>query len=1746
MKKNYALVLIAFLCLTVSGFGQGSESFTNVTAPAGSYGNGSYTGDNGLTWTYNGARTVTNTYNITGTTIGFGTSGTRNVSATSDANGVGDLTYSVSRYFTGGTAANRSIEVYVNGTLYDSYTLAAEGPIYTRTFTANETGAVLIEFRSTGSRQIVIDDVSWTGAITTDLVVSGTPTDHGASCVAVAATTVQYTITNIAAIPALNVAVSSDNAEFAVSNLSSTTIAPSGTATYDVTFTPATVGAKSATITASSTTASGTTSDLTGTGITTPAITTQPTNQTVVASNTATFNVTANDAFSYQWQVDTGAGFNNVTGGTGATTDSYTTVATTVPMDGNQYRCIITNSCGSVNSSAATLTVTAIADVVITEIMYNPPGTNDYEWIEICNLNGAPEDISNYTIDVNGTTRFTFPASTSIPANSCITVLLGHLVSSPAPECPFTPDYSNPIGNTNILTNGGATITLESPSDDIADSVFYDDADSNPTDGNGSSFHVIDATLDNSDTDTNWQAVLTGGSPGDNTLVSPCTAPELQLVDASNTDRACGFTMNFGSQATTFDTDVTFDIDNDGSSDLTITSLVITGANSGDFSIVSPATPFTVTAGNTQTVIVRFTPSAIGSRNATLTINNNDTDESACTVVLQGTGTNPVPEINVEGDIGTFPDIADGDTTPSGTDNTLFAAQFIGSSQEKTFRIQNIGTAVLNISNVSVGGTNPGDFTISIAPASTVATSGLTIFEVSFSPLAAGVREADITITNNDADEGTYTFRVRGTGNCVASSATITPQSGPVGTIVTVTGSNLSSATAAVNGLAATVNNISNTTMEVTIPVGALTGNIEITDNLGCPGTIPFTVIDTQIGTCEGGSALAELFISEVTDATYGSLTYVEIYNATGSNINLSNYEIRVYGNGSTTSFTSQTLSGTINAGDTFVLTTGTFGVLGNALCATPGGDGSYGDLVSNTLAGVNVVNNEHDFIGLYNSGTLIDAFGEFGVDNWMNSTSITGDRGFNFRRLNTATPIPTTTFSTSDWNIIDWAGSGSSTCVNTNGYSDIGAYDFSTGTPPNITTQPNLTVTSCDITASISVAATEGLAGGNALVYQWYASAPGATTWTAISDNATYSGTSSSTLNILNTVGLDNYQYYCQVREDDATCYTASNATRLIVQSTVWYDNAGTLEWSNGTPDLLTIAVIDAAYNTTSDGSFSACQLIINASNLLTITDNFYVEVENNLTVNGNVLVFPYGSFVQNNDAGIVNGAVLSDKTRIAVEKLTGILNSNQEYTYWSSPVVGETINDGLAESDIDRRFWFNAQNYRDSTQETNNNNATVAGQDDIDDNANDWTYINAGSVMQPGVGYAATHDLFVNPGSYKYIFEGPFNNGIYNIFIYRNDAETADNNWNFIGNPYPSAIDANLFLAANSSIDQTVGSTSGAIFFWSHNTAASGTTNGNENLNYSQSDYAIINMSGQTAGGDGVMPTRHIPSGQGFFISMTNSAPSTNVGANIERGTVVFDNSMRVTGNNSQFFRNNIVDQDNKLWLNLTSDNGVFNQILIAYLDGATNADDGMIYDAHKNLSSNANSILYSLTDANEKKFAIQGKASTSLTLDEVVPLGFYTSINVPTLYTISIAQIEGAFMNDNSVYIKDLLLDTIHNLSDDGDYTFTSETGEFNSRFEIVFQPEALSVNENEIDNSDLSIVELGDGDVKFSVGKNLIIKQIEIIDVTGRTVYILKANNATEVYNLSRLSQAAYIARVNLSNGQTITKKAVKLK
>ena len=90
-------------------------------------------------------------------------------------------------------------------------------------------------------------------------------------------------------------------------------------------------------------------------------ISAQPSAATVYATQTATFTVTASDSgtLSYQWQ-------KNSTAISGATSSSYTTPVTTLADNGASFTVAVTNSVGTVTSSAALLTIQAAGPVITT------------------------------------------------------------------------------------------------------------------------------------------------------------------------------------------------------------------------------------------------------------------------------------------------------------------------------------------------------------------------------------------------------------------------------------------------------------------------------------------------------------------------------------------------------------------------------------------------------------------------------------------------------------------------------------------------------------------------------------------------------------------------------------------------------------------------------------------------------------------------------------------------------------------------------------------------------------------------------------------------------------------------------------------------------------------------------------------------------------------------------------------------------------------------------------------------------------------------------------------------------------------------------------------------------------------------------------------------------------------------------------------------------------------------------------
>jgi gliding motility-associated-like protein len=160
------------------------------------------------------------------------------------------------------------------------------------------------------------------------------------------------------------------------------------------------------------------------------------------------------------------------------------------------------------------------------------------------------------------------------------------------------------------------------------------------------------------------------------------------------------------------------------------------------------------------------------------------------------------------------------------------------------------------------------------------------------------------------------------------------------------------------------------------------------------------------------------LFISEITDAQSGSLTYVEIYNGTGSPVDLANYRLKVYTSTVGGPTCNLLLSGILANNDVVVV----------KLSSSPNQGGIVPDLTFTTCNGVN---NNDSIVLTTSTDVEIDVWGVNGV-----VFTPAGGVGYNYRR-NTNAVLPTITWNPADWQVIDWTN----TAPNLPDYSNVGIY---------------------------------------------------------------------------------------------------------------------------------------------------------------------------------------------------------------------------------------------------------------------------------------------------------------------------------------------------------------------------------------------------------------------------------------------------------------------------------------------------------------------------------------------------------------------------------------------------------------------------------------------------------------------------------------------------------------------------------
>lgn len=207
---------------------------------------------------------------------------------------------------------------------------------------------------------------------------------------------------------------------------------------------------------------------------------------------------------------------------------------------------------------------------------------------------------------------------------------------------------------------------------------------------------------------------------------------------------------DFGQVSIGDHSDKSFSVRNDGLGILAVNPVVLTGPSASEFTILDVINKVALEPGTSQNVTVRFAPTSTGAKNAFLSITSNDPDENPFQVGLSGTGK--------AASAGT-PDIA---SSPASWD---FGAVNTGSHQDKTFIISNAGAANLNVTAVTLSGSDASEFHIQSGGGSfTLVPAATRNVVVRFSPTGSGLKSASLSFTSNDPDENPFLVSLSGGG----------------------------------------------------------------------------------------------------------------------------------------------------------------------------------------------------------------------------------------------------------------------------------------------------------------------------------------------------------------------------------------------------------------------------------------------------------------------------------------------------------------------------------------------------------------------------------------------------------------------------------------------------------------------------------------------------------------------------------------------------------------------------------------------------------------------------------------------------------------------------------------------------------------------------------------------------------------------------------------------------------------------
>jgi phosphotransferase system HPr-like phosphotransfer protein len=621
--------------------GGGSETFSNLGSSSSTYATRTWTGNNSVAWSATDARTD---QDLTGDAIALRTSTLKNTSTV--AGGVGTLTFNYQRVFTG----NSTLKVYVNGVQYGGDITVSSTSTTVFSQVINVAGNVTIEIKNSGNRTIV-DDVTWNCYSTpvsgpelqlangsgTNVACGALSIDFGSQPVSVYADAI-FTVKNTGT-SALNVSsmALSNSTDFTIiSPAAPFSVAASGSQVILVRFLGTTSGNKTSTLTIAN-------------------------NDVDEASCTVSLLGKALDRCAEPIVSDPELTVSNVLATSvdvalaNVTADHFLAIVTTsgslsaLPVDGVPYTVGTSIGGGTVvyNGASASFSVTGLTEATGYTIFIFP--YNDVDCLDGPLYNTIDSIADEFTTPVapciGGAETFSNLGSSS-STYATHTWTGDNSVSWSATDSRTDQDLTGDaialrtgiLTNTTPVSGGIGTLTFNykrvftgnSTMKVFVNGIQYGGDITVSSDVTTVFSQAIDVTGPVTIEIRNSVNRIIVDDLSWNCYVTP-DRPEIQLLDSTLAPKACGtFNVDLGNVLVGTDVDTTFTIENLGAQNLDVTGLSLSDAI--NYTIVSPATPFTLTSLQTQAIVVRFNGTATGSLPTTLTVESNDADETFCEV----------------------------------------------------------------------------------------------------------------------------------------------------------------------------------------------------------------------------------------------------------------------------------------------------------------------------------------------------------------------------------------------------------------------------------------------------------------------------------------------------------------------------------------------------------------------------------------------------------------------------------------------------------------------------------------------------------------------------------------------------------------------------------------------------------------------------------------------------------------------------------------------------------------------------------------------------------------------------------------------------------------------------------------------------------------------------------------------------------------------------------------------------------